>query len=93
MKKTAAEPMIAIRRFFWQHHLTLFIALAAGSVAIAIYSLFGIILNSSNASTQSVSADTTFDQDTIKRVQALSDSPDDTYTLPTGQRTDPFTEK
>jgi hypothetical protein len=78
------------RLLFWRYHITLFIVIATGGVAAAMYSLVTII-NSTSGATDTTGT-ISFDQATIKRVQALGNANSTAYNLPSGVRTDPFAE-
>jgi len=88
----AALNIDIVKRFLWRHHLTMFIVVAVSGIAFAVFSLISVITQSSNTSGIDVSVKATFDQDAIERVKALNDTPSYTFTLPTGQRNNPFTE-
>lgn len=85
----------SLRKLLWQYNFTLFLVVAAGGVIVAIYSLLGIISGTSITSSNAASTQlTSFDKETISRVQALADSSDSgSFTLPSNQRTDPFLEQ
>ena len=82
-----------VRKSLWKHHFTIFLVAAAGGAALGIYSLF-VVINLTTPTTQAGgSTATTFDQATIDKVNALgSGDNQQTFTMPTDQRTDPFLE-
>lgn len=83
------------KKFLWSHHFTLFLVLAAGGVALGIYSLLGVINHSTAAQGDTPSGATIiFDDATMKKVYELQSSDQQqTFSLPATQRTDPFLEK
>ena len=80
-------------RFMWRHHFTLFLVISIGGIALAIYSLFGVINASSNTDNLDASGQIVFDQQTINKIQKLDGTPETNFALPTGQRTDPVMEQ
>lgn len=93
MKTSLQAISSKIRQFLWKYHFTLFLVFAAGGATLGIYSLLGVI-NLSAPTDNKLDSKSTFDQATIDKVNKLSNSTDEqTFTLPTDQRTDPFLEK
>lgn len=92
--KKSAHQGNSPKRFFWTHYLIVFFVIAAGTIAIAIFSLISIINNSSKVDEYDTSSNISFDQATIDRIKNLSDDPTkDKFELPTDQRSDPFMER
>lgn len=84
--------LVGVKRFFWRYHLTIFIVVAASGIAIAIFSLIGVIAQSSDTSGFTATESTTFDKATIEKVKKLNDQPSYDFSLPTNQRSNPFME-
>lgn len=82
----------SIRHFLWRYHLTMFIVIAVGSIALAIFSLLGVVSQPSDPVATGTASQSNFDQETIDRVLQLQDTPSYNFTLPTNQRNNPFSE-
>lgn len=92
MNKSIPAIIESTKKFFWRHHLTMFIVVAAGSIAFAIFLLIQVVEKSSNIGAYTPSNADTFDTETIQRVRELNDRPTYDFSLPTNQRNNPFTE-
>lgn len=92
MNTDLSDLLETTKHFFWRYHLTIFMVIAASGIALAIFSLIDVVGQSSDTKGYDTQAATSFDQETIDRVKNLNDNPDYTFTLPTNQRTNPFTE-
>lgn len=83
-------------RFLQRYHVTIFTVVILGGLAFVVFSLNNIIAGSSLTSTDytPVGASSTFDQETIDRVNALSSREENASELDLSQgRTNPFIEK
>ena len=81
-----------LARFLHRYHVMLFTLTVVIGVSVAIFLLYGLLsLSSETASTQP--ATTTFDQDTINKINGFNTagSDNDTFSLPAG-RVNPFVE-
>jgi hypothetical protein len=76
--------------FLHRFHVTLFVVLAVGSLAVATLFLSQAITNQTTASTTDTDSNS-FDTATMQRITTLHSSSDTSeLQLPTGQRTNPF---
>jgi len=80
-----------LSHFFNRYHFIIFFVFSIGGISIGILLLNNAIVSSDNANgyTSTVN-DTTFDQDTIKRLEALKEPGQETEKLPLSGRTSPF---
>ena len=86
---------VSIGAFFGRFHAVIFFVAVCGALAVAVYMLSNIVINTSSPTDYTPPTTiSTFDTDTIKRVNELRDleTPPTPIELPTGVRTDPFTE-
>lgn len=82
-----------LRQFLWKYHFTIFLVFATSGATLGIYSLLEVI-NLTAPAVVNQNDQGAFDQATIDRVKRLSSSADEqTFSLPTNQRIDPFLEK
>lgn len=81
-----------VQDFLWKHHLVLFVVVAFGGIALAMYSLVSVVNLSTTSNSSGTDGAIVFDKDTISRVNALGIDGTQSFTLPTGVRTDPFAE-
>lgn len=82
----------SVKRFLWRYHLTMFTVTAVGGIALAIFSLISVVAQSADTTGIETSSKTEFDQSAIERVKALNDEPSYDFSLPSGQRNNPFSE-
>ena len=87
MSRSISKPESVLFRF----HPIIYISFVCLSLAITIWIYFSIYNQSTTASTETKPIDTTFNQETIDRVDALNtpDDPTRNFTLPKG-RLNPF---
>jgi hypothetical protein len=81
-------------RFIRRHHFTIFIVIAVGSIAVAVFAIYETIQsNNSTEGVSSPSSATTFNQATIKKLDSLDTTGSNTvFHLPTDKRANPFVE-
>lgn len=82
----------SVKRFLWRYHLTMFTVIAVSGAALAIFSLISVVAQSADTTGIETSGKTEFDQTAIERVKALNDEPSYDFSLPSGQRNNPFAE-
>ncbi len=92
MDTSLSSIMQHVRSFLWRHHLVVFVAIAFGGIALAMYSLVAVINSSNNTAGFDTSGKVIFDKATIDKVNELGNDSKGKFTLPTGVRTDPFAE-
>lgn len=85
-----------VAHFLRRFHVTIFVVLLTASLAVAILVLNSIQIKASTAPEdyQPQGSDTTFDQSTIDRIEALqtADEIGNEFVLPQNVRTNPFVE-
>lgn len=80
-------------KFLGRYHLVLFVILVVGSMSVVVLLINESLSASTDISDIKSTAQTTLDQATIDRVNALSPAQDQQpLQLPAGQRTNPFVE-
>lgn len=92
MNKDMGALMVSVKRFLWRYHFTIFIVIAAAIIVVAILSLINVVAQSSDIKNYAPSEVIGFDQVTIEKVKKLNDNTSSSFTLPTNQRINPFTE-
>lgn len=81
-------------KFLNRYHIVTFVVLVLGGLALITFSLYSIILSSSDADTALDTGSSAFDQTTIDKVKSLNRSGSSLQPLqhPSGSRTNPFKE-
>ena len=77
----------AIASFFKRFHIVIYTLTIVIGVAVAVFLLNGLIAKSSTPDSSDASATTSFDKETIERINNFntSSSSNDTFTLPSGR--------
>lgn len=82
-----------LRRFMWRYSLTIFLVPTIGAVALATFLMYQVVLSASTLSASDTASTISFDKDTMNKIKKLQPATSqDTYSLPTNQRSNPFTE-
>ncbi len=82
-----------LRIFLWKYSLTVFLVPAVGAVAIAIFLIYHVVQSDSTPTASDTSNTITFDKTTMDQLKKLQPADSQTtYSLPTNQRSNPFTE-
>lgn len=82
-----------LRTFVWRYSLTIFLVPTIGAVALATLVMYQVVQSASSPTTSDTANTITFDKDTMAKVKKLQPAnSQDSYSLPTNQRSNPFTE-
>lgn len=83
----------AFRAFMWRHSLTIFLVSTIGAIALATLILYRVVLSANNPAGTNTGTTITFDKATMDKIKKLQPaSAQDSYSLPTNQRSNPFSE-
>jgi len=82
-----------LRAFMWRYSLTIFLVPAIGAIALATFLIYRVVQTDTSSATGNTTNTITFDKDTMERIKKLQPATSQTaYSLPTNQRSNPFTE-